>query len=99
MNEMLANKKNNLNSKIHVEFSNDIFKKNGWIKISPVWKVSLPDWNIPAVPIPLAGLWNFFTIHPLEDRYNLMAFGKRLVTELKRVGKKHTAERYSPEHC
>ena len=64
-----------------------------------VWKVSLPDWNIPAVPIPLAGLWNFFTIHPLEDRYNLMAFGKRLVTELKRVGKKHTAERYSPEHC
>ena len=62
-------------------------------------EVSLPDWNIPAVPIPLAGLWNFFTIHPLEDRYNLMAFGKRLVTELKRVGKKHTAERYSPEHC
>ena len=73
--------------------------KERWIKISPVWKVSLPDWNIPAVPIPLAGLWNFFTIHPLEDRYNLMAFGKRLVTELKRVGKKHTAERYSPEHC
>ena len=26
MNEMLANKKNNLNSKIHVEFSNDIFE-------------------------------------------------------------------------
>ena len=45
----------------------------------------MPDWNIPAVPIPLAGLWNFFTIHPLEDRYNLMAFGKRLVTELKRT--------------
>lgn len=28
-------------------------------KTSAVWKVSLPDWNVPAVPIPPAGLSNF----------------------------------------
>ena len=41
----------------------------------------------------------FHNSTPWRTDINLMAFGKRLVTELKRVGKKHTAERYSPEHC
>ena len=27
-------------------------------------EVSLPDWNVPAVPIPPAGLSNFFTTRP-----------------------------------
>lgn len=37
----------------------------------------------------------FFHNPPPADSYNFMAFGKRLVEELERVGKKRTAERYT----
>ena len=44
---------------------------------------------------PAGRVVELFHNPPPEDSHNFMAFGKRLVEELERVGKKRTAERYT----
>ena len=44
---------------------------------------------------PAGRVIELFHNPPPEDSHNFMAFGKRLVEELERVGKKRTAERYT----